>query len=143
VEAAVTGRTRALAAALSVLAFSACEKLPAAPEAPDQPPKATFYFTPLSPIYAGQSSVLFNALGSSDSDGHVVTYVWDFGDGTTPETRSDPTVQHVFRPTGARCLNVTYGVSLVVSDDRGAIGVASAPVTVTELPAPTSQECQR
>lgn len=135
--------TRAFAAALSVLALSACEKLPAAPEVPDQPPKATFFFTPLSPIYAGRSSVLFNALGSSDSDGHVVTYVWDFGDGTTPETRSDPTIQHVFRATGARCLNVTYGVSLVVSDDRGGIGVASVPVTVTELPAPTSQECQQ
>lgn len=139
----MTRRSRALAGALSALVISACEKLPAAPESPDQAPKATFFFTPMAPIYAGRSSVLFNALGSSDTDGHVVSYVWDFGDGTTPETRSDPTIEHVFRATGARCLDVVYGVSLVVSDDRGAMGVASAPVTVTQLPAPTSQECQR
>lgn len=138
----MTDRTRALAGILFLLALSACEDLPAAPEAPDQPPKATFFYTPVAPIYAGRSSVSFNALGSSDTDGHVVSYVWDFGDGTTPETRSDPTIQHVFRATGARCLDVVYGVSLVVSDDRGGIGVVSTPVTVTQLPAPASQECQ-
>jgi hypothetical protein len=48
----------------------------------------------------------------------------------------------MFPDTGAHCLNVTYGVALVVVDDKGGRGVASQAVTVTQLPAPTSPECQ-
>lgn len=129
-------------ALLTAAAGSGCEKLPAAPETPDQPPTAAFFFTPVAPIYAGQSHVSFSAIGSSDKDGQVVSYVWDFGDGTPEETSADPTIEHMFRDTGAHCLNVTYGVALVVVDDRGGRGVASQAVTVTQLPAPTSPECQ-
>ncbi len=127
--------------ALAVVAGVACEKLPAAPEPPNQPPTAAFFFTPVAPIYAGQSVVVFNGIGSADRDGQVVGYQWDFGDGTTPET-GGPVVQHTFPATGARCLNVTYGVSLLVSDDKGARAVASQDVTVTQGPAPTAPECQ-
>jgi hypothetical protein len=131
------------AALLPVLALaSGCEKLPAAPEIPNQLPSATFFLTPVAPIYAGQSAVSFNAMGSHDSDGRIVSYVWNFGDGTAEVTTGAPSIQHVFPDTGARCLNVTYGVSLVTVDDRGGRGVASQAVTVTQLPAPSSPECQ-
>ena len=123
-------------------AAAGCEKLPAAPEVPNQPPTAAFFFTPVAPIYAGQSHVSFNGAGSADKDGRIVSYVWDFGDGTPEETRSDPTIDHMFPDTGARCLDITYGVSLVVSDDKGASGLAAQSVTVTQLPAPSSPECQ-
>lgn len=118
-----------------------CEDLPAAPDT-NLPPTATFFFTPVSPVYAGQSSVQFSASGSRDDDGTIVSYTWDFGDGTAKLTGEEPTVRHMFPDTPARCLLVTYGVSLTVTDDKGLSSVAAEPVTVTELPAPTAVECQ-
>ncbi len=127
---------------LFLAAAAGCEKLPAAPDLPNQPPSAAFFYTPVAPIYAGRSHVSFNGVGSSDSDGQVVSYVWNFGDGTPEETRPDPTIDHMFVDTGAHCLEMVYGVSLRVVDDRGAQSVAAQNVTVTQLPAPTSPECQ-
>jgi large repetitive protein len=135
-------RFRWLVAGLLVLTPWGCEKLPAAPDVPNLSPTAAFFFTPVAPIFAGQSRVSFSGIGSSDKDGQVMSYTWDFGDGTPAQTLSDPTIDHVFPATGARCLDMTYGVSLVVVDDKGSRGVVSQPVTVTELPAPTSPECQ-
>jgi PKD repeat protein len=85
--------------------------------------------------------VAFNAMGSRDEDGAIATYLWNFGDGTPEEVTSTPTTTHVFTDTASRCLDVTYGVSLQVIDERGGRGVSSLPVKVTELPAPTAQEC--
>lgn len=124
-----------------VVAGSGCEELPPAPELPNTVPVASFFLTPVAPIYAGRSPVAFNAMGSRDDDGQIVAYVWNFGDGTPEETTTGSAIQHTFRDTGARCLNITYGVSLVVVDERGGRGVASQGVTVTQLPAPSSAEC--
>jgi hypothetical protein len=134
----------ALACFIGVLLASSlgCEKLPAAPEVPNAMPTSTFFFTPVAPIYAGSTPVSFSAMGARDQDGQIASYVWDFGDGTPEDTTSVPSVVHVFPDTASRCMTVTYGVSLVVVDDKGGRGVASLPVTVTELPAPTAQECQ-
>jgi PKD repeat protein len=118
-----------------------CEKLPAAPDT-NLPPTASFFFTPVSPVYAGQSSIEFTASGSRDEDGTIVSYTWDFGDGTAPVTSTDPSAHHMFPDTPARCLQITYGVSLTVTDDKGMSAVAAEPVTVTELPAPTALECK-
>ena len=124
------------------LALVGCEKLPAAPATPNLPPTSSFFYSPVAPIYAGQTAVAFNAMGSRDGDGHIASYVWNFGDGTPEETTSTPASTHVFPDTASRCLDITYGVSLVVVDDQGERGVASMPVKVTEPPAPTSSECQ-
>jgi len=132
---------RLLAPALA-LALPACEELPAAPTAPNLLPASTFFFTPVAPIYAGQTPVGFNAMGSHDTDGHIASYVWNFGDGTPEETTTTAQIAHVFPDTPSRCMEVTYGVSLQVVDELGGRGVASQPVRVTELPAPTAQECQ-
>jgi hypothetical protein len=129
-----------LAAAL-LAAGLGCEKLPAAPELPNEIPIAAFAYTPVAPIYAGETSVAFSALGSHDDDGQIVSYVWNFGDGTPEQTTQDPNLRHIFPDTEARCITVTYGVMLVAVDDRGGRGVATQSVTVTELPAPTAQEC--
>jgi hypothetical protein len=129
------------AVALAALA-TACEELPPAPGLPNAVPTATLYLTPVAPIYAGQTTVAFSAVGARDADGRVVSYVWNFGDGTPEVATPDATVTHTFPDTPGRCLNVTYGVLLAVVDDQGERGFVSQPVTVTELPAPSSPECQ-
>jgi PKD repeat protein len=124
------------------LLVAACQQLPAAPDT-NKPPTAAFFFTPVSPIYAGITAVTFNASGARDDDGRVVSYAWDFGDGGPPKTTDAALVSHTFPDTPARCVVVTYGVSLTVTDDKGATAVTSVPVAVTELPAPSDLECKQ
>jgi PKD repeat protein len=65
--------------------------------------------------------------GSSDSDGKIVAYAWDFGDGATA---SDARASHAYAAAG------TYRVSLTVTDDRGGKASTSKDVTVTAPPEP-------
>jgi len=118
----------------------ACEELPAAPDT-NAPPTASFFFTPVAPIYAGGPPVDFNASASRDEDGTIVSYTWDFGDGTDARTMEVPTIRHTFPDTAATCLEITYGVSLTVTDDKGMSSLTAERVTVIELPAPTSPQC--
>ncbi|MDN3497539.1 PKD domain-containing protein, partial [Planococcus sp. APC 4015] len=62
----------------------------------------------------------FNAGSSIDSDGSIVSYGWDFGDGTTG---TGVTPSHNYSAAG------TFSVVLTVTDDRG--GVATSTQTVT------------
>ena len=55
----------------------------------------------------------FSGAGSTDEDGHIVGYVWDFGDGTTG---SGGNVTHVYTAAG------TYQVTLTVTDDGNGTG---------------------
>ena len=132
-------RLRPLAALLTAWAVLGCEKLP---EIPNVPPVASFIFTPVSPINAGQTPVTFNASASRDSDGQVTSYVWNFGDGTPETAAANPVATHVFPDTSARCLEITYTVLLTVVDDAGDRGSASQTVRVTELPVPGSNDCR-
>ena len=59
---------------------------------------------------------------STDGDGTVVGFHWDFGDGSAAAAR-DPS--HAFASVG------TYAVALTVTDDGGATSTISQPVTVT------------
>ncbi|OLT24192.1 hypothetical protein BJF82_13400 [Kytococcus sp. CUA-901] len=63
----------------------------------------------------------FDASGSTDSDGEIESYEWDFGDGDTAEG-VDP--EHTYAEDG------TYEVTLTVTDDEGATGTATQDVTV-------------
>lgn len=118
------------------LAFSACEELP------NVPPQASFIYSPVSPIYAGQTVVVFNASASRDSDGSISSYVWNFGDGTAEQTLNSPTATHVFPDTPARCVEVTYTVLLTVLDNQDERSSANQTVKVIELPAPNSDACR-
>lgn len=58
----------------------------------------------------------FSAAGSSDPDGRVARYRWDFGDGSA-ETTTTPRVTHRYSTAGPRTVSVT--VTVTVTDDEG------------------------
>jgi YVTN family beta-propeller protein len=77
---------------------------------PNQPPHAAFSVSP-SPALRGDT-VSFDAAASTDSDGSVARYVWDFGDGGDPVV-GGPTAQHAYSFGG------TYTVTLTTTDNEG------------------------
>jgi PKD repeat protein len=89
---------------------------------PNSPPAASFTFS-----CSGLSCTYDGGL-SSDSDGHVASYSWAFGDGATG---TGVTATHTYGHSG------TYPTSLTVTDDRGASAGVSKAVTVANL-APTA-----
>jgi PKD repeat protein len=74
-------------------------------------------------------SVSTDGRASSDSDGTVAAYAWDFGDGGTA---TGSTAKHDYATGG------TYTVTLVVTDDKGATGTRTSTVTVTAPPVVTA-----
>ncbi len=87
--------------------------------APNVPPVAMLNVTPRRA--RAHRIVNFDATQSSDSDGTVVSYVWDFGDHTTG---TGATASHIYRKPGK------YHVTLTVTDDDGAIGSAVVRLAV-------------
>ena len=83
-------------------------------------PVAGFSVSPANPMEG--HDVFFNAAASMDSDGTIVSYEWDFGDGTTGSGRQ---TSHVYAGAG------TFVVVLTVTDNSGATAVMSAAVTVS------------
>ncbi|WP_411700754.1 nidogen-like domain-containing protein [Conyzicola sp.] len=73
----------------------------------------------------------FDASGSSDADGSIAGYTWDFGDQTSA---TGPVVQHTF-PEGSQ-----FQVMLAVADDRAEMGFASHPIPIdTRAAEPTNR----
>lgn len=64
----------------------------------------------------------FDGSGSTDSDGTIVSYEWDFGDGNTA---TGATANHSYALAG------DYTVTLTVTDDQAATDVASTVVSVS------------
>jgi PKD repeat protein len=91
-----------------------------APPAPNTPPTAAFTST------VSNLTASFNGSGSSDADGSISSYSWQFGDDTTGVGASP---QHAYAAAG------TYQVTLTVTDDDGATASVTHPVTVTAPPA--------
>ncbi len=86
---------------------------------PNQPPTASFTFSPTSPV-TGQN-VSFNGTASFDPDGSITQYSWQFGDGATD---SGATTSHSYSSAG------TYTARLTVTDDDGATHSTTRSVTV-------------
>lgn len=68
---------------------------------------------------------MFDGSGSSDPDGTIASYAWDFGDGSTG---SGAQVEHTYQSSG------TFQATLTVTDNEGAQGTGQADLTVIELP---------
>ena len=89
--------------------------------APNQMPQAVA----IADVYAGKAPlrVNFDSTGSSDADGTIVAYDWDFMDGSTS---TEPNPSHRFTDAG------TYAVTLTVTDDQGMSASNSVTITVTK-----------
>ena len=74
----------------------------------------------------------FDGSGSSDPDGTIESYEWDFGDGSDPE--SGETVVHGYKDTGA------FVATLTVTDNCGETAEDTADVTVVGPTPPASEE---
>lgn len=68
---------------------------------------------------------------STDSDGTIAAYAWDFGDGGTA---TGATASHAYAAAG------TYPVELTVTDDDGAVGIVQHDVTVVAAPTATAED---
>lgn len=89
----------------------------AAVVATNNPPTASFTHSESS------LTTTLNGSGSSDSDGTIASYDWDFGDGTTHGTTASLT--HTYSAPG------TYNITLTVTDDKGATGTQTQSITVS------------
>jgi PKD repeat protein len=74
-------------------------------------------------------TVNFNSTGTTDPDGSVVSYLWDFGDGTTA-TGANPSHTYV--------IPADYAVTLTVTDNEGAttsngVGIAAQPPNIAPI----------
>jgi uncharacterized repeat protein (TIGR01451 family) len=76
-------------------------------------------------------SVNLDGSGSSDPDAGdtIASYTFRFGDGSTPVTRSTPTVSHTYSNPG------TYHATLTVTDSRGLESTNAAAVDIQVTPA--------
>ncbi|MFN7147970.1 MAG: PKD domain-containing protein [Microthrixaceae bacterium] len=114
-------RAAVLAVASAVMILSACFPQP-------EPP------TNLSPLAAATATpdtgeapleVSFDASDSSDPDGTIVSYAWDFGDGASG---SGVITTHEYADAG------DYTVTLTVTDDAGATATTTLEVSVLTAP---------
>jgi PKD repeat protein len=87
----------------------------ATPPAGNQAPTAAFTFS------TADLAASFNAGTSTDSDGTIATYAWNFGDGSTG---SGATATRTYATAG------TYTVALTVTDNGGASATTTKTVTV-------------
>lgn len=85
---------------------------------------------PQASVYAntwGGYAADFDASGSYDPDGSIVSYFWDFGDGTS-ETTSSPWTSHYYPYSGS------FSITLTVTDNEGATGWAYTWVSFCNSP---------
>ena len=93
------------------------------PPPPPPPPAENVAPTAALSVSCQDLTCTFDASGSSDSDGTITSYAWNFGDGTTGSGES--TTHSYTQPA-------TYNVTLTVTDDDGAPDSASDTATATD-----------
>ena len=107
-------------AALAILA-AACKSSPGTPT--DADPVASL--TATSQAGVSPLTVNFDASGSHDPDGDIVSYQWDFeSDGTIDQTTTTPAVSHVYTAVAS------YTAQVTVVDNEGNSDTATLTVRV-------------
>ncbi|HHF55802.1 MAG TPA: PKD domain-containing protein, partial [Thermoplasmatales archaeon] len=84
-------------------------------------PVADFSYSPSQPT--DLDTITF-ADASTDEDGEIVTWLWDFGDGTTSNEQN---------PSHKYADNGTYVVKLTVTDDKGATSSTQKIIEVSNV----------
>lgn len=108
-----------------IMGLVACTRDTAPPQAENKPPVAAMEFAPTF----GQAplTVYFSAATSTDPDGQITSYVWNFGDGAQG---NGIFTEHEYTKKGS------FVVTLTVTDDKGASSSIKGTVFVIEPPAP-------
>ncbi len=116
------------AVSLTVPAQSITLLVLAAGSAPvNRPPVASFTVTPAggtAPV-----TVNFDASASSDPDGTIASYAWNFGDGGTGAGK---TIAHIYTAAGS------FTATLTVTDNGGATAAVSNTIGVTTVTVPVA-----
>jgi PKD repeat protein len=89
-------------------------------EAPNQAPSASFTYEPTTPEV--DETVTFTDI-SDDTDGDIVNWTWQFGDGTISYEQNP---QHAYNTSD------TFTVRLTVTDDDGATDNSTLTIDVEE-----------
>ncbi len=79
-----------------------------------------------TPTPADNSNIAFDAYSSTDTDGRIISYKWNFGDG---DTATGDYTEHKYLNPG------DYNVVLTVVDDTNASSQDSMTISVVDLPA--------
>ncbi|MCU1557980.1 MAG: hypothetical protein JWN09_1975 [Microbacteriaceae bacterium] len=95
-----------------------------APEPANVLPTAAFTST------IADKTVSFDGSSSSDSDGTIASYTWDFGDGSPVVTGPSATVSHTYSAAG------TYSATLTVLDNAGGSNSVSHDQQITHVNTP-------
>src|SRR2546426_6123392 len=83
----------------------------------NDPPHASFTSAHAGTLYTFTST-------STDTDDAITSYVWDFGDKTSPLTTTSPTVTHDYGINGVRTAPGSFVVTMRAVDAPGATGAA-------------------
>jgi PKD repeat protein len=89
-------------------------------------PVANFTYSPETPLV--DDTVTFNASNSQPNGGTIVSYNWDFGDGSTPVNTTSPITTHVYTAAG------NYTVTLTIVDSENLTDTTSASILVINYP---------
>ncbi len=84
---------------------------------PGDAPRASFSFT------CNGRTCSFDGSSSVDTGGTIISYGWNFGDGTTI-SGSSPTVSHTYATSNS------YNVTLTITDDGGATATQSQTIDI-------------
>jgi hypothetical protein len=85
----------------------------------NQPPVASFTYSPKNPI--ATQTIIFDASNSTDPDGTITNYEWNFGDATTGFGK---VTTHSYTENG------TYNITLTVTDDDDATDTTTKEITI-------------
>jgi len=90
-------------------------------------PTASFVYSPSVDLLINED-IQFDGSGSTDSDGTIENYIWDFGDGTS--VSGNAVVTHQYATSG------TYQISLTVVDNHGNSSTAATTQITVNDPLP-------